>query len=140
MIEFTQILSPVDFSESSTHSFAHAAALANWYEAQLTVVHVVPTFEPVPIRGQLGEPVCVDPPSREQVLEEIRRSLDLLSSSSVRVTTETSAHFNSPEYRRHMIADTQERFRGLVAEESRTWVEIEDVIVFGRAHEQQVHE
>ena len=33
-----------------------------------------------------------------------------------------------------MVEDAQERLRNLVAEESRTWVEIDDVVVFGRAH------
>ena len=45
MIEFEQILCPVDFSESSIRSLAHAAALAQWYDAQLTVLHVAPTFD-----------------------------------------------------------------------------------------------
>lgn len=77
MIEFRQILCPVDFSGSSPRSLAHAAALAKWYEAQLTVLHVVPTFDPMQVRGRLGEPVYVDQMSREQVQEEMRRSLDL---------------------------------------------------------------
>ena len=46
MIEFKRVLCPVDFSESSTRALAHAAALARWYDAQLTVLHVVPTFDP----------------------------------------------------------------------------------------------
>jgi hypothetical protein len=33
-----------------------------------------------------------------------------------------------------MVQDTQERLRALVAEESRTWVEIDDVVVCGRAY------
>jgi hypothetical protein len=33
-----------------------------------------------------------------------------------------------------MVADGQERLRSLVAEESRAWVEIDDVVVFGRAY------
>ena len=45
-----------------------------------------------------------------------------------------SAHFNIPEYRRHILADAQERLRLLVAEESRTWVDIDNMVVFGRAH------
>ncbi|MQA31794.1 MAG: universal stress protein, partial [Luteitalea sp.] len=53
MIDFTQVLCPVDFSESSTRALAHAATLARWYEAQLTVLHVVPTFDPVQVRGEL---------------------------------------------------------------------------------------
>jgi nucleotide-binding universal stress UspA family protein len=41
MIQIRKILCPVDFSEFSRHAVDHAAALARWYEAQLTVVHVV---------------------------------------------------------------------------------------------------
>jgi nucleotide-binding universal stress UspA family protein len=81
VIEFTRILCPIDFSESSMRSFAHAVALARWYEAQLTVLHVVPTFEPVQIRGHVGEPVHVPQVSREQVLEEMRRALGVATVS-----------------------------------------------------------
>ena len=246
MIEFNEILCAVDFSESSMRAFAHASALAKWYEAQLTVLHVVPSFEPVQFQGQLGKPVYIDQPSREQVLEKMRRSLELPTSHTrlaaepgdtpttivdqalskgtdlivmgthgrrgfrrllLGSVTETvlreapcpvltvslqaqasappdvtfkrivcpmdfspsavqalglalslarqadgrvallhviewlaeeepraSAHFNVPEYRRYMVADAEERLRGLVADESRTWVEIDSVIAFGRAH------
>ena len=103
VIEFKQIICPVDFSDSSVRAFAHAAAIAHWYDARLTVLHVVPTFEPLQVRGDLGDPVrIVTPMPREQMLEEMSR--------------------------------TQERLRRLVAEESRTWVEIDDAVVFGRAH------
>src|SRR5262245_65990541 len=79
MIEFTRILSPVDFSESSTRSLAHAVALARWYQAQLTVLHVVPTFEPMPIRGDLGQPVHITTPlTREAAVAEMRRHLDVV--------------------------------------------------------------
>jgi nucleotide-binding universal stress UspA family protein len=57
--------------------------LAHWYEAQLTVLHVVPTFEPVQVRGDVGEPVhLVNPVSREQVLDELRRTVDRLTVSA----------------------------------------------------------
>ena len=45
-----------------------------------------------------------------------------------------SAHFNVLEYRRYMVEDGQERLRNLVADESRAWVEIDDVVVFGRTY------
>ena len=241
MIEFKQIMCPVDFSESSVRALAYAAALARWYDAQLTVLHVVPTFEAMQVRGDLVEPVrVVTPMPREQVLEEMSRSLnlaalspratpiaesgdpqatiidqalskkadlivmgthgrrgfkrlllgsvteavlreapcpvltvpphapaavseavtfkrilcpidfspsalqalgfalDLARQADGRVTLlhvvewlaeeepRASAHFNVPEYRRYMVEDAQERLRNLVAEESRTWVEIDD--------------
>jgi nucleotide-binding universal stress UspA family protein len=249
VVEFKQILCPVDFSEASVRAFAHAVALAQWYDAQLTVLHVVPTFDPVQVRGDLTAPVrVVTPMSREQVLEEMSRSLDLprvsaqttpvaeagdpqatiidqaiskradlivmgthghrgfkrllLGSATESVLREapcpvltvppgapagasdavtfkrilcpvdfsgsalqalgfalalarqasgfvtllhviewlaeeeprTRAHFNVPEYRRHMVEDAQQRLRELVAEESRAPTEIDDVIVFGRAY------
>jgi nucleotide-binding universal stress UspA family protein len=78
VIDFKQIICPVDFSASSVRALAHAVALARWYGAQLTVLHVVPTFDPVQVRGDLGEPVkVVTPLPRERVLEEMSRSLDL---------------------------------------------------------------
>jgi nucleotide-binding universal stress UspA family protein len=215
----------------------------------LTVLHVAPRFDPVPVRGDLGDPIRVlNPIHREQVLEEVRRALDLTArapnailvaesgnasttivdqavakradlivmgthgrrgfkrlllgsvtetvlreapcpvltvppathaASSEAVTFKrilcpidfsssalqalgfaldlarqadglvtllhvvewlpeeeprVSAHFNVPEFRRHLTADAEQRLRLLVAEESRTWVDIDNVVVFGRAH------
>jgi nucleotide-binding universal stress UspA family protein len=248
MIEFKHVLCPVDFSDTSVRALAHAAALAMWYEAQLTVLHVVPSFEPAQIQGLLGETAYVPQLSREEVMERMRQSLGadalppgarvlaesgdtprtiidhvlsagtdlivmgthgrrgfgrlLLGSVTERVLREapcpvltvpphtepgvspavtfkriicpidfspsasqafgfalnlarqadgrvtllrviewlaeeeprTSTHFNVPEYRRHMVADAQEQLRQLVGDESRTWVDIDNVIVFGRAH------
>ena len=248
MIEFKQIICPVDLSDSSVRAFAHAAAIAQWYDAQLTVLHVVPTFEPIQMRGDLGDAVrVITPMPREQVLEEMSRTLNLAAASARatpiaeagdpqstiidqaiskkadlivmgthgrrgfkrlllgsvteavlreapcpvltvpqapasvseavtfkrilcpidfspsalqalgfaldlarqadgRVTLlhvvewlaeeepRASTHFSVPEYRRYMVEDAQERLRNLVADESRTWVEIDDLVVFGRAH------
>lgn len=78
MIEFKQIVCPVDFSESSVRALAYAAAIARWYHAHLTVLHVAPTFEPMQVRGPIGEPVqFVTPMSRDQVVEALRRSFNL---------------------------------------------------------------
>jgi nucleotide-binding universal stress UspA family protein len=250
VIEFRRILCPVDFSESSDRALAYAGALARWYDAQLTVLHVVPSFEPMQVRGGLGEPVrLLTPLPREQVLAEMSESLNLaalspratplaeagdprstiidqalatkadlivmgthgrrgfkrlllgsvteavlreapgpvltvpphasaraseavtfkrilcpidFSPSSLqalgfalnlarqadgRVTLlhvvewlaeedlpRASAHFDVPEYRSYMASDARERLRALVAHESRTWVDISDVVEFGRAH------
>ena len=249
MIEFRQIICPVDFSETSVRALAYAAAVARWYDAQLTVLHVVPTFEPMQTPGDIGDPIrVVTPMPREQVIEEMSRSLnladlspratavaepgdpqatiidqalskkadlivmgthgrrgfkrfllgsvteavlregpcpvltvplhasaalpravtfkrilcpidfspsalqalgfalDLARQADGRVTLlhivewlaeedlPSSTPFNVPEYRRHMGSGAQERLRSLVADESRTWVEINDVVEFGRAH------
>jgi nucleotide-binding universal stress UspA family protein len=249
VVEFKQIICPVDFSESSVRALACAAAIARWYDAQLTVLHVVPTFESKQVRAEIVEPIhLVTPMPRDQVLDEMSRflnlatlspranalaetgdpqatiidqalstradlivmgthgrrgfkrlvlgsvaeavlreapcpvltvpphapagvsdtvtfkrilcpidfspsalqalgfALDLARQSDGRVTLmrvvewleeeepRASAHFNVPEYRRYVVDDTQERLRNVVAEESRTWVEIDDLVVFGRAY------
>jgi nucleotide-binding universal stress UspA family protein len=46
----------------------------------------------------------------------------------------TSAHFNVPEVRGQMRQDAEHRLQGLVADEPRTWCEIDHVVGFGRAH------
>ncbi len=255
MVEFTRILCPVDFSESSIRALAHAAALARWYEAELTVLHVVPTFEPMQVHGDLGFPIqVVNPMPRDAVVESMRPFLEragvsaaahliaeagdpsvtivgqalttkadlivigthgrrgfkrlLLGSVAETVLHEApcpvltvspqnkaatsdvvtfkrilcpidfspsalqalgfaldlarqadglvtllhvvewlpedeprpSAHFNVPEFRRYVATDAKERLRSLVAEESRAWCEIDDVIVFGRAHREILRE
>jgi nucleotide-binding universal stress UspA family protein len=42
VIRFRQILCPVDFSPFSRRALDHAAVLARWHEAELTVLHVSP--------------------------------------------------------------------------------------------------
>lgn len=77
MIEFEHILAPVDFSDFSARSLAHAAALARWYEAKLTVLHVAVTFEVLPVKGELGIPVqVVESATREDVDRRLRELLD----------------------------------------------------------------
>ena len=40
MVVLDRILCPIDFSDTSRHALQHAAAVARWYDAQLTVLHV----------------------------------------------------------------------------------------------------
>ena len=56
MIEFKQILCPVDFSDTSSRALVHAAALARWHGAHLTVLHVAPTFEPAQVGDCSAKP------------------------------------------------------------------------------------
>jgi nucleotide-binding universal stress UspA family protein len=46
MVTFTHVLYPTDLSDASLPAFRYAVALARWYGAQLTVLHVVPNFDP----------------------------------------------------------------------------------------------
>lgn len=68
MIEINNVLCPVDFSDLSRRALDHATAVAKWYSAQLTLLHVhlvpkpaLPPFAPEPeafvspMRGQLQQ-------------------------------------------------------------------------------------
>jgi nucleotide-binding universal stress UspA family protein len=49
MTIITRILCPVDFSEASAHAVEHAVAMARWYNASISALHVyTPPFMPVP--------------------------------------------------------------------------------------------
>ncbi len=52
MTRITHVLCPVDFSGISEHAVDHAAAIAHWYEARLTLLHVfasLPTLDLPPL-------------------------------------------------------------------------------------------
>lgn len=53
MIQITRILCPVDFSDHSRHALDHAVAIARWYHAAITVLHVhrvpMPSFAVGPV-------------------------------------------------------------------------------------------
>lgn len=78
MIAFTQILCPTDLGELSRRPLACAMSLARRYKAELTVLHVVPTFEPLTVRpASLAVHVqVVHPVSREEILAELQRAVD----------------------------------------------------------------
>jgi nucleotide-binding universal stress UspA family protein len=71
-IEIRQILCPTDFSEPSARAFEHALALAAWYQASVTVLHVLPepmmvaapalpyAFTPALVDGSLRDAVQGD--------------------------------------------------------------------------------
>lgn len=93
MIEFTQILCPTDFSEASVRPLTYAAALARWYGARLTVLHVVPTFDLIPVRSPSldGAFQMIEPPSRDQIMAELRQAVDVSGAGgeSTALATET---------------------------------------------------
>jgi len=74
MVTFTHVLCPIDHSASSLRALDYAVAVARRSGARLTVLHVVPTFDPVStMPGTIGEPMTVvQPPSHEEVLATIR--------------------------------------------------------------------
>lgn len=77
MVRFTNILYPTDLSSAAAPAFAYAVSLARWYQATLTVLHVAPTFDAVPVPpGAIGElEHLLYPPSPDMVMEEVQRTL-----------------------------------------------------------------
>jgi nucleotide-binding universal stress UspA family protein len=74
MVEIKRILCPVDLSELSHHALDQARALAKWYEADITVLHVLSTPQPLPPAAGMP-PVYVQPltPEPHDSTEDVRR-------------------------------------------------------------------
>jgi nucleotide-binding universal stress UspA family protein len=102
MMAFAHVLCPTDLSDTSRPALGYAAAIAHWYGARLTVLHVVPTFDAIavaPDAAGASGPV-VQPPTREEVEDEVRRTLptEVLPGIDIAVT----ARAGDPT---HVIAD-----------------------------------
>jgi nucleotide-binding universal stress UspA family protein len=72
MIEIRRILCPIDFSDSSRRALDHAIAIARWYGASLTVLHVFPSAQaaavgPGPV---VFEPILMSPVERDKLLAD----------------------------------------------------------------------
>lgn len=73
MIQISKILCPVDFSDLSRDALEHAVALANWYRAELSVLHVfvIPSV-PVPAAGFPVESLPPMPISSTSTEDELK--------------------------------------------------------------------
>jgi nucleotide-binding universal stress UspA family protein len=77
MIEISQILCPVDFSDLSRRALDHAIAVAKWYRSRLSVLYVyhVPTagmaLSSLPV-APAAEAVALSPADREQLRRQLR--------------------------------------------------------------------
>jgi nucleotide-binding universal stress UspA family protein len=76
MISISRILCPVDFSAASQHALAHAAALAAWYDAALTVQYVyavgVPAAALAPGLGPIGAAAVLGVVDETQLLRDLQ--------------------------------------------------------------------
>lgn len=68
MISITHVLCPIDFSEFSRHALDHAAAMARWYEARLTVLYVSVNRPAMDL-----PPISLDEAGRERLLRDMRQ-------------------------------------------------------------------
>jgi nucleotide-binding universal stress UspA family protein len=87
MIAINRILCPVDLSDSSRHGLDHAVAIARWYGASVTILHV---FETVPVAAYApgaGSPGAVlTPPERALVMTDLERLATAESRDGVSIT------------------------------------------------------
>ena len=67
MIRITQILCPVDLSEISQHALDHAAAVARWYGARLTVLYVFANLPTLDL-----PPLVLEEQDRERLMTALR--------------------------------------------------------------------
>jgi nucleotide-binding universal stress UspA family protein len=73
MIAMRRILCPTDFSSLSARALDHAIALAGWYDAGLTVLHVSPLMPSVSGTSSLAiDPITLEPRGRERMVERVR--------------------------------------------------------------------
>jgi nucleotide-binding universal stress UspA family protein len=73
-VNIATILCPIDFSEFSRDALNHAVALANWYRAKLTLIHVI-DIPQVPLDALSGGAGAFTPPldlDRAKVADDVR--------------------------------------------------------------------
>jgi nucleotide-binding universal stress UspA family protein len=68
-ISIERILCPIDFSDTSHHALAHAAAMARWHDAQLTMLYVFPYLPAMDL-----PPLPLEDADRERILAKMRQS------------------------------------------------------------------
>ena len=92
-IVINRILCPIDLSERSIELLEYAAAIQHWYGGDLTVLHVVPTFDAVEAHaGDWFDPVTVTYPiPREGVIERLRDAVAVAGISGARLHYEAAA-------------------------------------------------
>jgi nucleotide-binding universal stress UspA family protein len=79
VIEIKQILCPIDFSNFSRRALDHAVALARWYGASVTALHVIPPVPSLlPLMPTSGSPMVFTP---EDIAQFERQVVDFSKES-----------------------------------------------------------
>jgi nucleotide-binding universal stress UspA family protein len=89
MIRVERILCPVDFSTFSARALRHAAVLAKWFKAEITVLHVMAGVgAPLDDFPPYLTPLPPDPQAREKILERLRAFVRPATEAGVRASVE----------------------------------------------------
>jgi nucleotide-binding universal stress UspA family protein len=72
MITIKHILCPTDFSEYSRHALHHATAMAKWYRAALTLLHVQPAMAIPAGPPEVLPTLIMTPEQRQQLVLSLR--------------------------------------------------------------------
>jgi nucleotide-binding universal stress UspA family protein len=103
MAEIRRILCPVDLSELSRRALDHAMAIATWYEARVTILHVftVPVPPLLPVSG-IGEVLPPAPPLEGVgLLDDVRRFSGVTDAPGARADVVVVEGSPVTEIRRH---------------------------------------
>jgi nucleotide-binding universal stress UspA family protein len=88
MIDIQRILCPIDFSDFSRRALDHAVAMARWYKASITAVHVDPAIEivgyPAPM---VGVPATWKFSDRAELVIRLQRFVELESAPGISIGT-----------------------------------------------------
>lgn len=111
MIQIERILCPTDFSETSDRALDHAVALAHWYGASVTVLHVPAAALPaIPPGGELPYPLGLAPELRQQLLDRLDELVQ--GARTAGLTMQVALHEGEPA--REVLRQADEIGAGLV--------------------------
>ena len=102
-ISLQRILCPTDFSLFSVRALRHAATLARRFRAELTVLHVIPTFLPYGVESPYySMPLWTGPRLRREAEEEMGRFVQ--SARELGVSLQTKISEGQPAHEIHTLA------------------------------------
>lgn len=105
MIEIKRILCPVDFSECSRHAFDYAVAMARWYEAQVTALHVFTEYPLASMLPSTPSEVVLPSPLQEVGRDALMRKMRLFIEGAPAVDVPVGlALQDAPDVHREILA------------------------------------
>jgi len=90
MLQLQKILFPTDFSKCSEQALAHAVFLAEKYEAEIYVLHVITIFEDQPsiVSNEIAETKEMVKKLEDVAEKQLNKILDSHCSNDIKITTE----------------------------------------------------